>query len=78
MYGRNQAAAQTDRLPEPRNAYDVPNTHNLLVPPQQTPGAFRGGIEDLQGPRHSALGLEGLDMRDTPKAPTVRRGNWYG
>ena len=60
MYGRDLAAALTDRLADPRNAYEVSNTHNMFVPPQQTPRAVSVGIEGVQRPRHSALGLEGL------------------
>ena len=79
MYGRDQAANLTDRLPEPKSAYDVPRTHGQYVPPEYAVRAVSGGIEDVQGPRYSALGLEGIDPRTDTKAPTVRpdQRSWY-
>ncbi|RXK36434.1 hypothetical protein M231_06278 [Tremella mesenterica] len=71
MYGRDLAARLTDQLPEPKNAYEVPNSHPMYVPPGMAPAAVGGGVEDVQGPRHSALGLEGIESRaQSVKAPT--------
>jgi hypothetical protein len=64
MYGRDLAAALTDRLPEPESAYDVPGSHPLFVPPGFAPQAVSGSVEDVQGPRISALGLEGMEEYD--------------
>ena len=35
----------------------------MYVPPNLAPTAVSGGIEDVQGPRHSALGLEGIEAQ---------------
>ena len=72
MYGRDLAARLTEQLPEPKSAYDVPNTHPEYVPPNMAPHAVSASVEDIQGPRHSALGLEGIESRSqSVKAPTV-------
>ena len=67
-----------DRPPAPRSTYDAPvNTHPIYIPPGLAPRAVSGGIEDVAGPRHSALGLEGIENNEqSMKAPTVRR-SWY-
>jgi hypothetical protein len=38
-------------------------SHSLYVPPNLAPIAVSGGVEDVQGPRHSALGLEGIEAQ---------------
>lgn len=40
----------------------MPGTHPYYIPPGLAPQAVSGGIEDgVAGPRHSALGLEGVE-----------------
>lgn len=42
---------------------DPPFSHPLFVPPGIAPVAVSGDVEDVQGPRHSALGLEGVETQ---------------
>lgn len=59
--------------PDPKSAYEVPNTHNLFVPPGMAPAAVGDAPVDVTGPRHSALGLEGIEsVGGKTKTPTVR------
>lgn len=85
------AARANDRLPEPESLYHPPKSHNLFIPPQLATEAVSNEVEDVQGGRHSALGLSGvrrngqgsdgiagMDM-GRMKAPTVggKRRSWY-
>ncbi|WVQ71637.1 hypothetical protein IAR50_001177 [Cryptococcus sp. DSM 104548] len=51
------AARANDCMPEPESQYHPPRSHDIFVPPQLAPRAVSGGVEDVQGPRTSALGL---------------------
>ncbi|ODO03348.1 hypothetical protein L198_02194 [Cryptococcus wingfieldii CBS 7118] len=51
------AARANDRMPPPDSQYHPPRSHDMFVPPQLAPRAVSGGVEDVQGPRTSALGL---------------------
>lgn len=42
---------------------DPPFSHPMFVPPGMAPVAVSGGVEDVQGGRHSALGLEGIEAQ---------------
>jgi len=62
---RPQAAHQSSRSAigtGPRGD-DPPRSHPMIVPPSMAPMAVSGGIDDVQGPRHSALGLEGIEAQ---------------
>ncbi|KAK8869826.1 hypothetical protein IAR55_000394 [Kwoniella newhampshirensis] len=81
--GRKQqdlVARRIEQLPEPESAYQPPRIYDLFVPPGMAPAAVSGGVEDVQGPRTSALGLSGVNGGDyrseesgTMKAPTSSR-----
>ncbi|WVW83109.1 hypothetical protein I302_105127 [Kwoniella bestiolae CBS 10118] len=71
FHHRDPAAARSEHLPEPESVYHPPKTHTLFVPPGLAPAAVSGGVEDVQGPRTSALGLSGVGSDDgRMRAPT--------
>ncbi|WWC69472.1 uncharacterized protein I206_103413 [Kwoniella pini CBS 10737] len=74
FHHRDPAGARSEYLPEPESAYHPPRTHDLFVPPQLAPMAVSGGVEDVQGPRTSALGLSGVESDNgRMRAPTSSR-----
>ncbi|WVR05279.1 hypothetical protein IAU60_002291 [Kwoniella sp. DSM 27419] len=81
FHRRDPVALQNQEMPPPRSTYHAPKTHEMFVPPQLAPMAVSGGVEGVAGPRHSALGLSGLDSDDSGddvrggrmKAPTSTR-----
>ncbi|OCF54144.1 hypothetical protein L486_08340 [Kwoniella mangroviensis CBS 10435] len=71
FHHRDPAGARSEHLPEPESVYHPPKTHDLFVPPSLGPVAVSGGVEDVQGPRTSALGLSGVGSDDgRMRAPT--------
>ncbi|WRT67121.1 uncharacterized protein IL334_004087 [Kwoniella shivajii] len=75
FHHRDATGMRSEHLPEPDSAYHPPKTHDLYVPPGLAPRAVSGGIEDVQGPRTSALGLSGVGGSEEGKmrAPTSSR-----
>ncbi|WWC61136.1 uncharacterized protein I303_103715 [Kwoniella dejecticola CBS 10117] len=72
FHHRDPAAARSEHLPEPESTYHPPKTHDIYVPPQLAPVAVSGGVEDVQGPRTSALGLSGVGSDSgRMQAPTI-------
>ncbi|WWC90045.1 uncharacterized protein L201_004976 [Kwoniella dendrophila CBS 6074] len=72
FHHRDPAAGRTEYLPEPESTYHPPKTHDIFVPPGLAPAAVSGGVEDVQGPRTSALGLSGLGPGQGPDMDQMR------
>jgi hypothetical protein len=51
----------TSRLPDPPINDKPVRSHDLYVPPGMAPMAVHGSVEDIEGPRTGALGLEGME-----------------
>ena len=63
MHIRDRVATLTDQLPDPPADHVPPGAHPMFIPPGLAPAAIGGDVEGVQGSRHSALGLEGLEAR---------------
>jgi hypothetical protein len=88
---RGMADNMRERNQRDTPAYDQAGTHPLFVPPGLAPQAVGASVTDgVAGPRHSALGLEGMEAEhqaaygrypesQSMKAPTVRKSSktWY-
>lgn len=56
----DRQAAMFARMPDVDRSTKPKGAHDLYVPPGMAPLAVHGSVMDIQGPRTSALGLEGL------------------
>ena len=60
--GQDEAVSRfASQLPDPPVSNKPEHAHDLYVPPGMAPMAVHGSVQDVGGPRTSALGLEGLE-----------------
>ena len=75
--GFSDPAIRDRMLREAPESYEQAGTHPLFVPPGLAPQAIGASITDgVAGPRHSALGLEGMEAEhQAAGAPHHTRAN---
>ena len=62
MIGQDEAVSRyNNQLPDPPISNKPEHAHDLYVPPGMAPMAVHGSVQDVGGPRTSALGLEGIE-----------------
>jgi hypothetical protein len=62
VMGQDEAVSRVNnQLRDPPMSNKPEHAHDLYVPPGMAPMAVHGSVDDVAGPRTSALGLEGLE-----------------